>query len=175
MAAYTCLKAGQWHLTQLFNRSRHIFANWPKAWAFCKSLFCRWQCSVSELPTTSLLPVTSPVRQSLCTIFPLNFTRSTLPECQSPMSFLDGGGCVTEIPSWGNCWSRKKKNPWKIFWAKGEMETSPHFPLPSFSLKPMISSPGPTKVVIIIASGREPVTHHYSKVESHPVSQISAA
>lgn len=52
------------------------------------------------------------------------------------------------------------------------METSPHFPLLSFSLKPMISSPGPTKVVIIMASGREPVTHHYTKVESHPARQI---
>lgn len=44
----------------------------------------------------------------------------------------------------------------------------------SFPLKPMFSSPSPTKVIIIIASGREPVTRHYSKVESHPVSQLLA-
>lgn len=36
----------------------------------------------------------------------------------------------------------------------------------------MFLSPSPTKVVIIIASGKEPVTRHYSKVESHPVSQL---
>lgn len=36
----------------------------------------------------------------------------------------------------------------------------------------MFSSPSPTKVVIIIASGKEPVTRHYSKVESHPVSRL---
>ena len=44
----------------------------------------------------------------------------------------------------------------------------------SFPLIPMFSSPSPTKVIIIIASGREPVTRHYSKVESHPVSQLLA-
>lgn len=38
----------------------------------------------------------------------------------------------------------------------------------------MFSSPSPTKVIIIIASGKEPVTRHYSKVESHPVSQLLA-
>lgn len=41
----------------------------------------------------------------------------------------------------------------------------------SFPLNPMFSGPSPSKVIIIIASGREPVTRHYSKVESHPVSQ----
>lgn len=66
----------------------------------------------------------------------------------------------------------RKKEKKKTFGAKSEMETSPHFPLLSFSLKPMISSPGPTKVVIIMASGRGPVTHHYTKVESHPARQI---
>lgn len=36
----------------------------------------------------------------------------------------------------------------------------------------MFSSPSPTKVIIIIASGKEPVTRHYSKVESHPAGRL---
>lgn len=36
----------------------------------------------------------------------------------------------------------------------------------------MFLSPSPTKVIIIIASGREPVTRHYCEVESHPDSQL---
>lgn len=31
----------------------------------------------------------------------------------------------------------------------------------------MFLSPSPTKVIIIIASGKEPVTHHYCEEESH--------
>lgn len=41
-----------------------------------------------------------------------------------------------------------------------------------FPLKPMFSSPSSTKVIIIIASGMEPVTRHYSKVKSHPDGQL---
>lgn len=53
-----------------------------------------------------------------------------------------------------------------------EMETS-HFLFPLFPLKPMFFlSPSPTKVIIITASGREPVTRHYCKVESLPDCQL---
>lgn len=41
-----------------------------------------------------------------------------------------------------------------------------------FLLNQCFLSPGPTKVIIIIASGREPVTHHYCKVESLPACQL---
>lgn len=41
-----------------------------------------------------------------------------------------------------------------------------------FLLNQCFLGPGPTKVIIIIASGREPVTHHYCKVESLPACQL---
>lgn len=107
--------------------------------------------------------------------FPLKLHQPDNAHVPKPHEFQAVEGGWWDLPCGGTASperNSKKKKKKKTFGAKSEMETSPHFPLLSFSLKPMISSPGPTKVVIIMASGREPVTHHYTKVESHPARQI---